>query len=377
MFYAHALFRKPPQGLTPAITFSIALALGASGALGALSMNIMRSGTYSRRISTSFLLIAIFFQVISCLNGYIHRSPSAADWGVFAVQVLAPIFLILSPHRNEILVFTLRTAVVFAFCDLFVNVVTYTGVARLSEKSGDYSSYGIHYLGLPGNSLAEGLVAFLAITYISSRIPQSIGRWEFLARILLLGLLFFSEFLIKARSDLGISIVSAALLAFRNSNRFSMALVASIVSVIFLAATFFHNPYNTDDTIRANLMQRGFTASEHNIFIGQGARYRATSDLVGNFRTLNAAGITESGTLDYAIAYGALSTISLYLSFFFALSAKRYHQTIAAVMLACLTGALAINGGLSSFLGSIALYISLIICQRDEWWSFGPESSSL
>jgi hypothetical protein len=296
---------------------------------------------------------------------------------VFAVQVLAPIFLILSPHRDNILIFTLRTAVLFAFCDLFVNVATYTGLAKLSEKSGNYFSYGIHYLGLPGNSLAEGLIAFLAITYISSRIPQSIGRWEFLARISLLGLLFFSEFLIKARSDLGISIVSATLLAFRNSNRFPMVLVASIVSVIFLAATFFHDPYNTDDSIRANLMRRGLVASEHRIWIGQGARYRATSDLVGNFRTLSTAGITESGTLDYAIAYGILSTISLYISFFFALSAKRYYQTTAAVMLACLTGALAINGGLSSFLGSITLYISLIICQRDEWWSFGRESSSL
>jgi hypothetical protein len=372
-FYAHNLLQRPAAELTPIITFGIAIALATSALFGALTLRSVSSPTPARRFSALLLSTAIFFQFVSCIDSWFHGPPSIEDWGIFVIEIATPVFLIFSPHRVAILRLTLKIAVFFAFGDLFFNATTYAGLSRLSDVSGSYnSSYGVHYLGIPGNSFAEGIVAFLAISYISSGLPNSTNKKELFFRILLLLLLFLSEILIRARSDLAISIVAAALLSFRKSHHFPMILVSVSISILLLYATFHHNPYDTDESLRANLMRHGISEASHNILLGEGPRYRPTADLVANFRILSSAGITESGTIDYVTAYGALSTVLMYLSLFFALAASRSKQTIEAVLLACLSGSLVINGGLSSFLGSIIFYDSLVICQREEWWLLKP-----
>ncbi len=305
----------------------------------------------------------------------ISRRPiSESDWGIFVIQIITPVLITFCSNRIDLLKAICRVSVVFAVADFSANALTYLGIFKLAEHVGDGSEYGLHYLGLPGNSFAEGLISFLAISYTASGIARSPSALSRLARYGLLVALFVSEWLIRARVDLGLSIVAVFLLIWPWSFRLPMAWVAIALSAVFLASTFYPNPYKTDETLRRDLMTMGVRTALERPLLGDGPRYRATADLDADYRQLHQAGITESGTLDFAIAYGIPSTVCLYLSTIFALAATRFRQTLPAVLLVCLTGSLAMTGGLGSFLGSIVFYLALIICQREEWWLLRADS---
>jgi hypothetical protein len=366
-FYAHTFLGRPPEELTPAITIGVAMSLAASAACGILSLRTIGFVSTARKISVAALAVSVLFEFTSSVRGILLGTMSRPDWGIFVIQVLSPVLILLSTQRPIILKAILNTAVVFAFGDFLVNFATYTGAAALSEISGgDRTSYGIHYLGLPGNTFAEGIVGFLAICYLSSGIPLSKTRKEFVFRLALVIILFCSELLIRARTDLALSILAFILLSFPKSSKLSPIILSIMLSAVLLYGIKYYNPYHTDERLRTSLMSRGLVQLKDNILLGQGAHYKSTADLTGNFQILSSAGITESGSIDFGIAYGVVALIFLYVSIFFGLGAKRDYQTLPAVLLTCLSASLVINGGLTSFLGSITLYLSLVMCQEER-----------
>ena len=331
-FYAHALIGRPAAEVTPVVTVGVAFSFAALGLLGLLTMRIVRPGTAARQLSAAFLFLAVFLASISTFAALIHRAMSTADWGVFVMQIALPVLLTLCPTRIDLLRAVCRIALVFAVADFTLNALSYMGVVNLVEHVGGASSYGLHYLGLPGSSFAEGLVAFLAIVYVAFGTLFSRSALALAARFGLIALLFLSEWLIRARVDFGLSIVAVVLLLLGRSLRLPLVSIALLLTMVFLVSTFYPNIYETDEVLRQYLMEMGARTALHHPLLGAGVHYRATADLVAGYRQLHEAGITESGTLDFAIAYGIPATVCLYLSAFFALAATRVRQTLPAVL---------------------------------------------
>jgi len=136
--------------------------------------------------------------------------------------------------------------------------------------------------------------------------------------------------------------------------------------VASMYATFFDPGRDSEEVMRGWLVQDGWDAVGNHLFLGTGATYRDSSNIVARYQSLRGAGVTESGILDFAISYGVPAATLLVISALLAASGKKIFQTWPAVLLIVLTGSLAFAGSLSSFLGSILFWCSLIYCQRDE-----------
>ena len=368
IFYAHTLLGIPAHSITPLITILVAGGLTLLALLGILSMRLVATGGGLRKASAALLYVAVGFCTLSTLAGASERRMDAPDLGVFVVQVATPMLMLLCVDRAGLLRAICRFAVLFAFADLAVNLLGLLHVSRIAEVVGRGTTYGAHYLGLPDNSFAEGIVAFVAIAYIAAGVPHARG-FHRATRLLMVAALFGSEFMIRARADIGISAVAVALLLFRNSHRIPAMAVAAFVSAALLFATFHSAPGNDEERLRSDMMVVGFAQAKTHVLLGIGSRYRDTQDLIASYRSLRDGGITESGTLDYAIAYGWPATICLYLSGLLALAAPRFRQTLSTVLLACLLGAIVSTGDLANFFGSTVFYAALILCQREEWWT--------
>jgi hypothetical protein len=367
-FYAHALLGMPPRSVTPLITALVAGGLVLMALLGFLSMRLVSVPEAMRKASAAMLYLAVALCSVSTISGAFERQMDLLDLGLFVVQVGTPVLLFLCFDRIGLLRALCRISVLFALADLTVNLLTLFHIADIARVDGAGSGYGAHYTGLPGNSFAEGIVAFVALSYIAAGVPFS-RTWERGIRLLLIVALFGSEYLIRARTDIGISIVAVALLMFRSLRRVPAVLVAVLISGTLLFAIFHSAPGNNEERLRTDMMATGFAEAKTHVVVGTGVRYRATQDLVATFHSLRQGGITESGALDFATAYGCLATACLYLSALLALLAPRLRQTLPAVILACLTGAMASTGAFGNFFDSILFYGTLIVCQRDEWWA--------
>jgi hypothetical protein len=368
IFYAHTLFGIPAHTITPLITALVAGGLFLMAVFGALSMRLVTAAGTLRQASVIALYLSVLFCTVSTIAGAFARPMVAPDLGVFVVQAGTPVLVLLCFDRAGLLQAICRFAVLFAFADLAVNLLALFHIASVARVEGAGTSYGAHYLGLPGNSFAEGIVAFVGVSYLAAGVPFARTSQRFI-RLGLIAALFGSEVLIRARTDIGISVVAVALLLFRNSHRIPAFAVAAFVSAALLFATFHAAPGNHEERLRSDMMVVGFAEAKTHVLLGVGSRYRDTQDLIANYRSLRDGGITESGTLDFAIAYGWFATICLYLSALLALAAPRLRQTLPAVLLVCLLGAIATTGDLGNFFGSTVFYVVLILCQREEWWT--------
>ena len=360
------------------VTVGVTVGLAVLAVLGLLTMRTLAAGAGARQLSVVFLFIAVGLAVLSTAASASQKPMTMNDWGVFTVQIGSPILLTLSNNRAPLLRTLCRISVLFAAGDFAVNLLSYLGVANLALHPGQIGGpYGVHYLGLPGSSFAEGIVAFLAVSYVAAGVRSSRTRLETTARIVIIALLFGSEILIRARADFGLSIASVLLLLTPGARRLPLVLVSVAISALLLGATYWWNPYDSDEQLRGDLIAEGVRAALSHPLIGEGIRYRNFNEVVANFQALQQAGVTESGALYFAVAYGIPAMICLYLSSFFALVASRNRLTLPAVMLACLTGSLAIAGTLLPFLGSVAFFVSLIICQREEAWLLIPRDRAI
>ena len=366
-YYGHALIPINTPILPPLIIGTTLFFVVLSGCLGFLSLTYVPVARGLRLYSYMFLFMSLWLGVISSISGLFYRHNSASDWGIFIIELALPIFIMLIKSRTNLFLRICQTCVVFAAGDLIVNLGTFLGFNYFNKNtSGENSEYGIHYLGIPGNSFAEGIVAFVAVSYLTAIFVEKKSFYSRSFLVLAIVALMASEWMIRARTDFLMSTVSIFLLAHKKSYKVPLILVLLVMSSILLWGSFYDNPYNTNESLRVDLLLDGAQRALRFPMLGEGAHFRSTSELTANYFRLRDAGITESGTLDHAIAYGIPSIMAFYISVFLVLSAGRNHQTLPVVIVVCMTGSMVLTGSIDSLFGALIFYLSLAICQREE-----------
>ena len=309
------------------------------------------------RASVAFLVTAIGLFTASTVWAAATKPLDVRDLGVFALQAAVPIALLASPRRADLLKALGWTCVLFATLDAGANLLASAGVFDLPAYGGRVDAAGVHvrYPGLSGNTLAAGLVAFVAIGFLASRLSWK--RVLFVAPLIVA--LFVSLWLIDARRYLALAALAVSLIAWRPATRIPLPLVAIVVGATGLSAAF--SPV-FDDELRSLLIRQGVGLAAAHPVLGEGPQWRDTSTLVANFENLSAAGVTESGILDLAVAYGVIASVALLLSALLAMGRRRLDR-LPAVLLCLLTASLAFSDPLNGYLGALVFFAALACCQ--------------
>jgi hypothetical protein len=369
-FYVRAILDMKGPEAPPYAVVAIAAGLGCMAAAGIARFAFR--GVAPRRLDLARQLgllcgaLALGLGVASTLFGLDRDSMTIADWGVFGVNIGIPVLLLCCPGRARLLEAVGAWCVVFACADAVANALSFAGVVTLAKHVGhEGQSYGLHFQGLCGNILAEGTVAFLAVTFLAVPRPGG-GRLAGLARLGLAAALLGSLWLAGSRTYLAITLAALPFLRLKWIWRLPLALVSAAVAGAFLLATF-AAPYDDyDDILRGWLLEAGWQKAQDHPFLGLGSFYRDVSTTQADYISAMSSGVTESSGLDYAIAYGLPAAVLLILCAVFTLGARRRRPAWPVVVLVMFTGALAIAGPQGSFLGSIVYYGSLIYGLFDE-----------
>src|SRR5665213_127975 len=362
-FYGHTAFGVPSSLSTPISATVIAGGLGVLALLGLVGRHIPRVSGASRQMSVICLATALGLFSLSQCAGFYRHGMVFNDGGLFAVEAGLPILLLLNPRRLQLLFAMATFCVVFGLLDLVANLISIASIANIAKHVGKAgsASYGIHYLGLSGNSDAEGLIAFVGATFIAA---WRGGRHRDVAfRGTIVVALLGSLVLIGARRYLGMAIVAAPLLWVRGASRLPLPLVVVAFAGAFLTATFTAEYSDSNNHRRAELMAAGASDALHHPILGAGVAYRNSTDLEAVFDQLRGIGVTESGVLDLAVAYGMPAAAVFLLSSLFALGARRERNTFPVVLLAMFTAELAFGDDLTGFPGAILFYTCLIWVQ--------------
>ncbi|HEY5107216.1 MAG TPA: hypothetical protein VII73_10670 [Caulobacteraceae bacterium] len=302
--------------------------------------------------------------------GLFERGMDLRDWGLAAVEIGTPVLLFFSSRRFQILDAIARVCVVFAILDMLANFLAVLGLISLDVYSGRIDQFGtrIRYPGLTENTLASGLVCFIAISYLAWRLANHRLQSRFIRLCVIapaIALLFLSLDLIDARRYMLMALAVVALLLVDKRQRLPPILIAAAIAAIFLAATEMADYGDLGNRLRGTLMAEGAARAVTHPIFGEGVFHRGAE--TGGYEVLSQAGVTESGVLDMAIAYGMPATVLFVACCLLTLNARRRGQTWASAVLAVMTGGLAVQDEVSSFLGALLFYGVLLHCQRDEW----------
>lgn len=347
--YAPALIGERSEALSA----GAALVIGGSLALAAFSRSRSAVAREPARGSIALLILAVALFTVSSIAAAFTRPFEPRDIGVFALQAVVPIVLLASPRRAELLTALGWMCVAFAGIDAAANLVAAAGLIELPAYGGRMDQAGVHirYPGLSGNTLAAGLVAFLAVCALARR-PSS---W----RLALIALLLISLWLIDARRYLALAVFATPLLVWRPAWRLPLPLVSIAIGAVGLTAAF--SPVFGDE-LRGLLIRQGLDTARGHLLLGLGPQWRDTSELAATFTSLSDVGVTESGWLDLAVAYGALAAAALGFAALLAMGARNADR-FAAVLLALLTASLAFSDPLDGYLGALAFFGALAGCQ--------------
>jgi hypothetical protein len=365
--YAKTAFNVPSAQTTPIMAALIATGLGGLFVLG-LSTGRYRGGRTAGREASIWLLLAgaIPLAVFSVLWETADRTMTFSDWGVVAIQLGTPLLLVFNEDRGNLLIALGRWCVLFAFADLAANLLDAFDVIHLVKHVGENGTdYGLHYLGLPESSFAEGIVATVAATWLARGLTESRGL-AWLARAVLIVALLYSLMMIGSRAYLGLALVGVAALVFRLRLRIWHFLIIALIAGGGLFLTFTADYSNFDDRLRRMLIEGGFVEALRHPFIGIGVTYRGSSNLIAEFWTLSRAGVTESGALDLAVSYGVCAAFCFVASAVLAACSWRPRASWPAVLLALFVAQIAWSDLLTSLLGSLLFFTALTWVQRDE-----------
>lgn len=359
--YAHTLSGLPAGVTTPALAGIVAVALALLAAMGARAF---RAGplTGARGLSVLFLVLAVAGFSISTLVGLATRQTSLNDWGLFALQAGTPVLLTLNGRRERLLEALGATCILFAAVDAAANLAAVAHLIDLPAYAGRMTEGGfrLRYPGLSGNSLASGLVAFVAVAFLAVKVSGPM-RPALVARIALIAVLIASLWLIDARRYLTMSLLAVPLIGFRPAWRIPPALIAVGLGAAGLVAAF----AETSD-LRARLVIGGVARALSHPLLGAGPQWRDPAAMQPLYENLHGAGVTESGLLDLSIAYGVPAAAMLVAAALAALAARQRTQGLPTVILALMTAELAFGDSLTGFLGALLFYACLIWRQRDE-----------
>lgn len=365
-FYAHTLFNLPSSVVTPISAALIAGGLIWLAILALPTLSIPPGSTPLRNISIGLFTLAWGGFVASAGVGFFSKpGVTINDMGVFAVEVGTPVLLLLNRRRGQLIDALGTICVGFACADMLANFLAAAHIIDLPVYSGrlDANGYRIRYPGLTGNTDASGLVAMVAIFDLAAGLRQSDVPRRILRLAVILALVV-SLNLIDARRYFGMGLIGLAMILIPGSKRVPPIIPIVLIAVAGLWFTF--SQFGFDDDRRARLMIDGYHKAITHPWLGEGIFYKDPANLQPSYQSLHDAGVTESGVLDLAIAYGIPAALSFVLSPILALCSFRPAQTGAVVILTMLTAALAFGNTLPGFFGAVLFYGCLIYIQRDE-----------
>ena len=284
---------------------------------------------------------------------------------MFALQVGAPVLLSLNPRRLELIVAIGVICVAFAMIDAAANLLAVGRVVELAVYSGRLGVDGVRlrYPGLSGNTHAAGLVAMVAIVSLGARLRRAAPPRSMLYAVAI-AVLFGSMILIDARRYTALAALGLVVILYKPARRVPAALIATLVAGAAVWAIF-RTIFDPADDLRARLMLEGLARAAEHPILGRGPAYLDPSAFQPGFQALATEGVTESGVLDLAVAYGIPAVTLLIAACMLALSTRRRAQSTPLVILTLLTAELAFGNPLTGFLGAVLFFACLLSLQLE------------
>lgn len=374
--YAHTILGLPAAQVTPVIAGMIAACLLVAGALEAGRLRLDGHLDAGRMFSALTLSGAVLLMAISAMAGFVSRNPSTQEVGVAALQIGVPALIILSPNRLRLISLISLFCIGFAVLDACANLLAVVHIVDLQQYSGRMTDEGllVRYPGLSGNTHAAGIVAMIAIIALCLRATKA-RPGAIVLYVSLMSLLISSLILIDARRYTVESLVASGWILAPRLRKIHPLVVILMLSGPALWGTF-NNILDPTDDLRARLMQHGFYQSLQHPLLGRGVTYVPPTYDQPGYQTLAAEGVTESGFLDMAIAYGYPAALAFLFGSIAALSAIRRRISAPVVLVTLMTGELFYGTPLNGFIGSVLFYSSLIFIIQDEF-KLDPIRSSI
>lgn len=363
-FYVDSLAPElPTTTICGGLAFSALLFLAVLGLRG----RRMPKPAGARALSRYFMFATLLGITIATLRGATQAPLTVQDWALYSLQVALPLLLLFVPLR-QLLEAVCRCCVFFGLLDAAANFAAVGGLIELSAYSGRVSDFEVitRYPGFAGNTHAAGLVAFIAVVYLSVQLalrPRRQTFWFFLAALVLIAV---SMQLIDARRYTAMALVGCGAILFVRRPRVApLPLLAIGVSTLLVLLTYFSAADDRGNHLRWLLMTGGWKRSLDHLLTGDGLRFQDSYGIVADYYVLSQAGVTESGILDFAIAFGWPTSIAFILAGLFAAGARRATYSAPAVLVAMLTAEMAFGASVGGYLGAIVFYGCLIYCQND------------
>jgi hypothetical protein len=305
-----------------------------------------------------------FLTVIGLIH-FVEETPQIKDLGDFAVLCILPILIGLQAQRKDLIYKILALCAVAALADAAWNAATYLRFVQPIKDTGRLTAYGMmkRYPGLTGSTLAGGLISFLGVCFLAFRFSTS--RWLGLRPFILLalGAIFIDMLLIDARRYTGVSIVACFILMTPWVNRRApLQIIAVVVAGLFLYLTLASD--DPENVMRGDLTAAGWEDAMRSFWLGDGVHHYDWAE--PNFQDLWSAGITESGFVDLAKAYGVPSAVAFVLAGLAALAASRRRITAVAATFAMLLATLENEIVMVRFLSASVFYLASFIILFEE-----------
>jgi hypothetical protein len=357
-------------GMDQGLAAPIALALS-FGALSVLAVStIMTPGAdlnkdinRPHRLASPLFWSGVVWGIASVALSLSGRNLTIQDIGVIFLVLLMP-FFVLFADRKVLFKSILQVCLVVALIDAAANLLALLDLIQLDYTARvDESGLRTRYPGLSGNTHAAGLVAFIAIFYLTALVRRDgfarSTKWIVLGVILLISLIG-----IDARRYLAMALMCVGFL-IPVSRRVPLIIYVTLLVSVMVGATFSAPAWDTGNYLRASLMINGWYDSLSHPLIGQGLFYRDGSNLLPTFDSLSVAGVTESMVLEFCIAFGMFGTVLFFMSPI-SLVARSKAYTPMIIVLSLMTAEMFFGGALRGLLGATLYYCCLLGCLRED-----------
>jgi hypothetical protein len=315
------------------------------------------------RLSIIMILLALISFALSAIIAFAKGALNSRDLALYVLQGILPVIMYLSPRRERIILAICQCAVFFAIFDGLANVLAVLGLIQveMSGRSID-GAVRLRYAGLTGSTHAAGLVAFIAMSYMTWLIR--VRKGNLLVLLALMAFLALSMYFIDARRYT-IFVVVAALIMFgwRLIRPFGLQAVALGLATALLALTFLAGEDDQGNVLRALLLLNGIEQATQAPILGHGPTFIDDSEAEPTFESLSEVGITESYVLDLAKSYGIAPTGLFLLGIFNILRLQsKAGLRLPAIFLCIMTAEFFFGGSLRGFLGAILYFSCLFAC---------------
>jgi hypothetical protein len=343
----------------------LAVLMVATALLGLFRPPAPSASTTFRRAAFFLLVAVVSVWILVSISHYLARPPTVRDFGEFGIYCLIPILLLLNKERGQLVTLVARLCVIMTLADLAYNLLAIAGVVTPPTNAGGLIVGGVRlqrYAGISGNVLAAGEVGLIGVIYSAWRmrcIPKRIPKvvWFLTCALCFLGL-----HLIIARRYEVAAIVGATIILIPWARWVPLPIYAVVQGASGLYFTF--TSLDLEEVLRSRLISAAADDLSGVFWFGRGP-YFAAPVAGTRFLEMWAGGITESGWLDIALAFGAPAAALFVVAVVVALLAKRASVTWMPVLVTVLAGTLPYNNPLG-FLGSVVFFGGLLCVIMQE-----------